>query len=98
MKCGKCRVNMRERSEERMGLKINIQECPRCGKRLIDLVDAERLQQRALSRIEDVRTVVAIGNSIGITLPAALKKILKKGDKVHLIWDMEAMEARLAKA
>ena len=98
MKCGKCKVNMRERPEERMGLKIIVQECPRCGKRLISMDDAIRLQERALSRIEDVRTVVAVGNSIGITLPAALKKILKKGDKVHLIWDMDAMEAKLAKA
>jgi hypothetical protein len=89
---------MRERPEERMGLKITIQECPRCGKRLIDMADAERLQERALSRIEDVRTIVVVGNSIGITLPAALKKILKKGDKVHLIWDMDTMEAKLAKA
>jgi hypothetical protein len=98
MKCGKCKVNMRERPEERMGLKITVQECLRCGKSLISMDDAIRLQQRALLRIEDVRTVVSVGNSIGITLPAALKKILKKGDKVHLIWDMDAMDAKLAKA
>ena len=51
IRCGKCRVTMQGKPEERMGLKITIQECPRCGKRLIDIDDAARLQKRMLSRI-----------------------------------------------
>ena len=51
MRCGKCRVTMRETLEERMGLKITIQGCPRCGKRLIGIADAVRLQKRMLSKI-----------------------------------------------
>lgn len=97
MKCGKCGRRMAERIEEQLGLKIRVQACPGCGKRLIDMVDAARLQRRALARIEDVRSVVTIGNSIGITLPAELKKVLRRGDKIRLIWDSEQREARLSK-
>jgi len=51
IRCGKCRVTMRGKPEERMGLWITIQECPRCGKRLIGIDDSARLQKRMLSRI-----------------------------------------------
>ncbi len=51
IRCGKCRVNMRGKPEERMGIRITIQECPRCGKRLIGIDDSARLQKRMLSRI-----------------------------------------------
>ena len=45
VKCGNCGIAMRKLPEERMGLKMTIQECPRCGKRLISIQDAARLQE-----------------------------------------------------
>lgn len=85
VKCGSCGIAMRKRPEERMGLKMAIQECPRCGKRLISMDDAIRLQKRTLSGVGDIDTAEAAGN-----LKCICGRIAKRvGDLEHngmLFW------------
>lgn len=55
LRCGKCGTGMRKRPEKRLGLNIDTLECPRCGKRLIGMDDAVRLQERASRRMREIQ-------------------------------------------
>jgi predicted RNase H-like HicB family nuclease len=85
VKCGSCGTAMRKRPEKRMGLRITIQECPRCGKRLISMEDAIRPQERTRSSVRDIDTAVAAGD-----LKCICGRIAKRvGDLEHngmLFW------------
>jgi hypothetical protein len=83
---------MDENRENRLGERVLVYRCPCCGKSLISLEDAARIHRRLLGSIEEERTVVKIGNSIGVTLPQELKKIFKLGEKVRVRFDPETME------
>lgn len=96
MKCGECRTVMDERIETRLGGEVKVYECPKCRKSLVSLNDAIRIQKKFLDEIEEERTIVKIGNSIGITFPPELKRIFKLGEKVNLKFDPETMEISVA--
>ncbi|MEE8167616.1 MAG: hypothetical protein V3T58_01940 [Candidatus Hydrothermarchaeales archaeon] len=83
---------MEEKRETRLGEKVLIYTCPTCGKSLINLDDAIKLQKKFLKDIEEERTVVKIGNSIGVTFPKELKTIFKLGAKVKIKFDPDTME------
>lgn len=92
MKCGDCETNMEVKRENRLGERVQIYTCPNCGQSLISLDDAVRIQRRFIKAIEEERTVVRIGNSIGVTFPRELKKIFKLGEKVKVRFDPDTME------
>ncbi|MEE8400891.1 MAG: hypothetical protein V3R86_01900 [Candidatus Hydrothermarchaeaceae archaeon] len=92
MKCGDCETEMEEKKETRLGEKVLIYTCSACGKSLINLDDAIKIQRKFIKAIEEDRTVVKIGNSIGITFPRELKEIFKLGKKVKLKFDPDTME------
>ena len=92
MKCGDCETEMEEKEETHIGEKILIYTCPKCGKSLLNLDDAIKIQRKLITAIEEERTVVKIGNSIGVTFPKELKKIFKLGEKVKIKFDPDTME------
>lgn len=98
VKCGKCGKTMKHKKETRMGIIVHIEECSTCGKKLLDYDDAVKLQQKVLLELEEERTVLSIGNSIGITFPTWLRKIFRRGDKVRIRFDWNKMEATLVKS
>jgi predicted RNA-binding Zn-ribbon protein involved in translation (DUF1610 family) len=92
MKCGDCETEMEEKKETRLGEKVLIYTCPSCGKSMISLDDAVKIQRKFIKAIEEKRTVVKIGNSIGVTFPQELKNIFKLGEKVKIRFDPDTME------
>ncbi|MFQ5976040.1 MAG: hypothetical protein ACE5J5_06985 [Candidatus Hydrothermarchaeales archaeon] len=98
MKCEDCETEMEEKKEIRIGEKILIYTCLNCGKSLINLDDAIKIQRKLIKAIEEERTVVKIGNSIGVTFPQELKKIFKLGEKVKIKFDPDTMEVSVRTA
>src|SRR3989338_5154964 len=96
MKC-KCGTAMREKIEKIYGEKILVHACPKCGKELVLLKDAIKLQEKLLPKIETTRTLVKFGGSIAVTLPKELKVIFRKGEKVKVSFDPNEMEVRVKK-
>ncbi len=92
MKCGECGAEMEEKVEKRLGEEVTTYACPKCGKALISLDDAIKIQKRFIKEIEEERKVVKIGNSLGITFPPELKEVFRQGEKVKLRFDPETME------
>ncbi len=92
MKCGDCETEMEEKKETRLGEKVLIYTCPTCGKSLINLDEVIKIQRKFIRAIEEERTVVKIGNSIGVTFPRELKNIFKLGEKVKIKFDPDTME------
>lgn len=94
----KCRTEMRKKSERIHGERVSILSCPKCGKELILVKDAIRLQEKLLPKIETTRKVAKLGGSIAVTLPKELKIVFRKGDSVRLSFDPSDMELRIRKA
>lgn len=92
MKCGECETEMEEKREVRLGEEMVVYTCPKCKKSLIALEDAIKIQRRFIKAIEEERTVVKIGNSIGVTFPPELKEVFRLGEKVKLKFDPDTME------
>ena len=51
MKCGKCGKKMLSKTEVKLGTPIHIDECPSCGKKLVDYDDATKLQKMVLHQV-----------------------------------------------
>lgn len=97
MRCTKCGKKMVEKKERMFGELVSMAVCPACGKKLVDVEDAIRLQQKVMPRIHEVRRVVAVGSSCAVTIPAGLAKVFPKGEDVILDFDPVEMKLEIRK-
>lgn len=96
MKC-KCGPTMVEKIEKVYGESCRVFSCPKCGKELVMLKDAIKLQERLIPKIETSRKLIQFGGSIAVTLPKELKQIFRKGERVKVCFDPNEMELRIRK-
>lgn len=96
MKC-ECKTTMLEKKEKVRGESVRVFACPKCGKELVLLKDAIKLQEKLIPKIETSRKLVKFGGSIAVTLPKELKLIFRKGEKVRVYFDPNEMELRVRK-
>lgn len=92
MRCGECGTEMEEKNETRFGEDMSVYRCPKCGKSLVNLDDVIKIQRKFIKSIEEERTIIKIGNSLGVTFPQELKDIFRLGEKVKVRFDPETME------
>lgn len=96
MRC-ECGSVMKEKFENIYGEKVRVFSCQKCGKDLLMVKDAIKLQEKLLPRIETTRKLVKFGGSIAVTLPKELKAVFRKGDRVKVFFDPRSMELRVKK-
>lgn len=96
MKC-KCGTKMVEKIEKIYGESCRVFTCPKCGKELVMLKDAIKLQKRLMPKVETSRKLIQFGGSIAVTLPKELKPIFRKGERVRVSFDPADMELRIRK-
>jgi len=95
MQC-KCGNEMEEKKEVRLDEEVLIYQCPKCKKSMVSLDDAIKMQRKFIKAIDEERTIVKIGNSLGVTFPQELKEIFKQGKKVKLKFDPDTMEISIS--
>ncbi len=88
---------MVEKRERIHGELVRVFACPKCGKELVLLKDAIKLQEKLIPKIETSRKLVKFGGSIAVTLPKELKSVFRKGEKVRVYFDPSEMELRVRK-
>lgn len=91
MKC-KCKTTMVEKIERIYGEPCRVFACPKCGKELVMLKDAIKLQERLIPEVETTRKLVRLGHSIAVTLPKELKNVFRKGEAVKVRFGRKEME------
>lgn len=99
--CGNCERGQlrKELVELEPGFFVRAWKCPECGEREYDMEMARKIGAFYRSRQRE-RTLIKLGRSLAVTLPAELatKYKLKAGEKVYLLEEEEGIGLRPAPA
>jgi len=88
---------MAEKIEKIYGESCRVFVCPKCGKELVSLKDAIKLQEKLIPKVETTRKLVRLGHSLAVTLPKELKTVFRKGETVKVRFDPKEMELIMKK-
>src|SRR5215813_3469127 len=99
-RCIECGRVMRRATLHEGDIAYEGYECPTCGKVVLTLEQMKAYRLQVLQKaVSEKRKVVRIGNSLGVTLPAALAKLgVKEGKEVKVtLLDEENIQLHFVK-